>query len=247
MVTKNRYFADPAVGVMISLALRKESPMRVKLIFIIFFLLVSTPALWAEDAKNYISKGNQFVKTQDYKNAAKEYEEALKVDPENAYATLLLGMTYANLKDYDKALQYAEKAVKLQPGFTAYYNLGLIYANKNETKKALQALDQALAANPASYQAHYQKGALYSSQKEYAKAIESYQQSIKLNPQYDKALLGLAGAYYFQGDKATAQKQVEELRKIGQKQEADGLEVWINEREKLSAKGSTIPANEPPS
>lgn len=187
------------------------------------------------------------MKTQDYKNAAKEYEEALKVDPENAYATLLLGMTYANLKDYDKALQYAEKAVQLQPGFTAYYNLGLIYANKNEAKKALEALDKALLANPASYQAHYQKGAIYSSRKEYEKAIEFYQQSIKLNPQYDRAILGLAGAYYFQGDKTSAQKQIEVLRKIGKKQEADGLEIWISEKDKLSAKGSMVPANEPPS
>lgn len=199
---------------------------------ILLFLLLSIPSLaTAESVQNYIVKGNQRVKEHRYEEAIKQYEEALKIEPKNHSVHLVLGLSYAQTGNLEKALQHAKKAAESAPSFAAFYNLGLIHAKKNEAKKAIESFDQALKFSPGSYLAEYQKGMVQASEKRYGEAVKSFQRAIQSHPRFADAYVSLGGAYYHSGDKAAALKQVKELRKLKEEEKAVGLERWIEEKE----------------
>ena len=119
---------------------------RLQLIFLTLIVLpLSAKFGMAGELEDRLSKGNQLVKDRLYKEAAREYELALKVDPSNTSVYLLLGLTYAQVGNLEKALDYTQKAVEMDPGYASYYNLGLIHASRQEPDQAIEAFNQALS------------------------------------------------------------------------------------------------------
>lgn len=197
----------------------------------------------AEDA---ILKGNEFVHNKDYDSAIKEYEKAAKADPKNAKAHLLLGLSFANKGDLDKALKFTQYAIMLEKSYAAFNNLGLIYANKGDYQNAIDAYESALKLNATSANAWYQLGRLYASTGNFKDGIAAYKKAIELNPKFDNAVLGLGGAYYWSGDKASALGQADQLRFLKSTDKADQLEAWIkNKEEKKKEVNSKTPSAQP--
>ena len=56
---------------------------------------------FTNEAQDFISKGNSFVGEKKYQEALAEYEKAAKAEPKNAKATLLIGLSYANMGQLD--------------------------------------------------------------------------------------------------------------------------------------------------
>lgn len=75
---------------------------------------------------------------------------ALEVNPSDARACHYLGNLFYDKRQYDLALEYWERAAKLDPGFpTTWRNLGLIYFNKfNDADKAVKAMERAFELDP---------------------------------------------------------------------------------------------------
>ncbi len=200
-------------------------------VWLLVLILSTTSPAFAGPYEDAVQKGNAAVQTKDYKAAAEAYENAIKANPGSAKAHLLLGLTYANTGDFDKAIQHTLAAIQLDPSYAGYHNLGLIYANKGEYEKALDAYDHALKISPQSSADWYQLGLVYVSHGEFAKGIEAYQKSIQNNPQFTSAYLGLGSAYYWSGNTSAALAQVEALKKIKKKIEAEQLDKWIKDKE----------------
>ncbi len=189
-----------------------------------------------EDA---ITKGNEWVQKKDYDKAVVEYERAVKIDPKSAKAYLLLGLTYANTGKLDLAVKNSSYSVVLEPSYAGYHNLGLIYANKGDYEKAKEAYNKALGINAASFRAWYELGLLEAGNGYFKEAVDSYKKAVELNPAFPEAHLGLGSASYWNGDRAAAMAEVEALRGLKHKNEADALENWINDKEaKKAAKSS---------
>ncbi len=70
---------------------------------------------------------------------------ALEVNPEDARACHYLGNLFYDKRQYDLALEYWERASRLDPAFpTTWRNLGLIYYNKlNDPSRAVSAMERA--------------------------------------------------------------------------------------------------------
>ena len=178
-----------------------------------------------------ILRGNEFVQQKEYKKAIKEYENALKMNPKSAKAHLLAGLTYANAGDLDKAIQFSQYALTIEPSFAAYNNLGLIYANKGELEKSVEMYEKALKLNPTSYRAWYQLGLVYAGKADFKKAIEAYSKTIETNPQYTLGYLGLGAAYYWSGERAKALEQVDKLKSLKKDDLAGQLSHWIEAKD----------------
>ena len=86
-----------------------------------------------------------------YGEAAKEYEESLKLDPLLVQAHNNLGIMYALLSKYDKAEKKFKEASKLDPlNGKAYLNLGnLYYYKQNNGLKAKHEYEEALKRDPS--------------------------------------------------------------------------------------------------
>jgi tetratricopeptide (TPR) repeat protein len=194
-------------------------------------LLCLSHAAFCGQTEDAILRGNALIQKKDYDGAIKEYEKALKNDPKNAKAHLLLGLTYANKGDLDKALKFTQYTLMLEKSYAAYQNLGLIYANKGEYQNAIDAYESALKLNPSSAGAWYQLGLVYAASGNFTESITAYKKSIELNPKLDSTYLGLGSAYYWSGNEAAALEQVHQLRLLKMKDKADMLDSWIKNKE----------------
>jgi tetratricopeptide (TPR) repeat protein len=93
----------------------------------------STPSKSASDIRKeanvYFNKGVQLQEREKYKEAAREYEKALKIDSKYAEAWSNLGYTLRKRGKFDPAVKAYKKAIKLDPNLAeAHEYLGEAYA-----------------------------------------------------------------------------------------------------------------------
>lgn len=197
-------------------------------------LIITTPLAAAGEFEEAVLKGSRYVQDKDFKNAILEYKKAVKLKPSNPKALLLLGLTYANAGDFDKAIEYTEKAAAREPSYTVYHNLGLIYANRRDYNKGVENYKKALDINPASFRDWYQLGLLEASQNNFEEAIRCYYKALEHNPYFADAHLGLGSAYHWLGDKEKSKEQVQKLKTLD-RIKAQALEEWLAVKESSPA------------
>jgi tetratricopeptide (TPR) repeat protein len=77
------------------------------------------------------------------------YQSAFKYNPFLWQSYQSLGYVYFNLKMYDKASEYLNRAIEINPSnITLQYNLGLIYLNSGQNEKAKEMFSNILKLDP---------------------------------------------------------------------------------------------------
>ena len=90
--------------------------------------------------------GMSYYKMEDYTQAIKYLNLAIKQDATDAEAQYTLGRTYLDIEDYKKAVPYYLTAIKLSPEKNAWSNeLGLLYYNVGDFKNASKMFEAAVA------------------------------------------------------------------------------------------------------
>jgi tetratricopeptide (TPR) repeat protein len=78
-----------------------------------------------------------------YTEATKELEQLIAVSPESAVSYSLMGQAYLQLRQYDKAEYYYQKAFELNPNYySANFGLGKVYMRLNLPEKAKPYLEK---------------------------------------------------------------------------------------------------------
>jgi len=138
----------------------------------------------------YNNRGNLYSNQKKWDLALADYNTAIKLNPEFAYAYTARGSLYDDQKKWDLALADYNTAIKLNPEFTyAYNNRGVLYSNQKKWDLALADYNTAIKLNPELADAYNNRGGLYYNQKKWDLALADFNSAIKLNPEY-------AGAYY---------------------------------------------------
>jgi tetratricopeptide (TPR) repeat protein len=107
-----------------------------------------------------------------------------------------LGILAAREGNYDQAIDYFERALKIDPEHSiALQNLGSAYRQKKDWTLAKSALQRALAVNPDDPEANYSLGMVYAQQDDAEHAQEYLQRAIALRPAYPEALNNLGILY----------------------------------------------------
>ena len=116
-------------------------------------------------------------------------------DDDRAFAYGMLGLAYGNKGEYDKAIEYYEKALAIQlevhgaehPDIgTNYNNIGLAYGNKGEYDKAIEYYEKAFAIRLKTLGMEHP--AIGQSYKNIAKSYNSLETACLNKGEYDKAL-----------------------------------------------------------
>jgi len=132
----------------------------------IFFVLAISPILLSQSFNEFIRKGDEFNEKFDLRNAAKYYEEAYKINPENYYVLLKITKIYNDLgEEYHEntdeqnaensfytALKYAKTFASKFPDSAKVYtllamsygNLGLSEGGNEKLKLAYLIKDNAI-------------------------------------------------------------------------------------------------------
>ena len=143
----------------------------------------------------------------DYYGAIKLFREAIKLNPNNAYAYYGRGTAYDELKQHERAIQDFNKAIELNPNYDyAYNNRGVAYKNLGQYEQAIQDYNKAIELNPNLAEAYSNRGETYRNLKQYEWAIADYNKAIQLNPNNDIAYYNRGLAYDGLGQKERAIK-----------------------------------------
>ncbi|HAG81073.1 MAG TPA: hypothetical protein DCL61_07840 [Cyanobacteria bacterium UBA12227] len=109
-----------------------------------------------------------------------------------------LGLTQFAQRNYQKALEYFEEAIKLQPQISLYwYNKGAVLIELGRDREAIEANETALALNnnwpnASPSLAWNNRGLALENLNRFDEALQSYQQAIKLAPNETQAQTNLS-------------------------------------------------------
>ena len=97
----------------------------------------------------------------------------------------LLNLICFKKKDFSLALDFINKAIKINPNFAEAYNeQGNALNELKQLQLAIKSYDQAIKLNPKYTDAYYNKGLVLHELKRIELAIENYDQAIKINPNH---------------------------------------------------------------
>jgi tetratricopeptide (TPR) repeat protein len=122
-------------------------------------------------------------------------EHAIAVDPEARYNILLsVGHAYLASKRYDKAHEWYQKAIALEPDqLHGYLSEGAAYQEQRDYERGRAAFEAAMRVAPESYNAYWLMGELYREQEQWEEAAKWYALSAPLQPEFQSALLARVG------------------------------------------------------
>lgn len=132
----------------------------------------------AFDAVSLNISGDTLFNAGHIHGAIMEYKKGLSLDPQDVNLLNSLGVCYARLKWYKRAISCFEKTLSLEKdNFMARYNLGLAYLKTGIPDKAFLALQQAASLNGNHFDILFQLGKLLQEQKKGADAVGYFQKA----------------------------------------------------------------------
>ena len=133
-------------------------------------------------------------------------EKALKLDPRNVEAQIILGNALAGLKDIEGALRQVEEAVKLDPASsTALSSLGALRLAHGDQQEAEAAFRKAVEVGPDSPQAHLALAYFLWASGRQQDAEASFKRAVEVDPSNLTSHRALALYYLGSGRAALAE------------------------------------------
>jgi len=128
-----------------------------------------------------------------YDEAIRLFTQSLEMEP-TAEAYTYLGWTYSHMGNYQRAIEEAEKAIRIDPDFGNPYNdIGVYLMAQGKEDEAIPYLEKAMRAKRyCCYQfPHFNLGRIYLKKKLYTKARDEFKKSLAIDPDYAPARQGL--------------------------------------------------------
>ena len=158
------------------------------------------------------------LKAKDFETATKMFEKIIQLNPMDSTTYMLMGEGYARAGNYKNAIDYYQKALKINPvsritkrGLAqSYNNYGVTLRNSKKWDDAIAAYHKALEIQPAFHiartnlsDAFWQKANTLRNTGQLDEAIEVYLELQKLQPK-DKQISSLLGELYLKKRDYTA-------------------------------------------
>lgn len=164
-------------------------------------------AMWPYYAAQvYKSKDN-------YNSAIEELNKAYDIDAHPVFLSMLTDC-YQELGDFNKALEYVDKALELRPDDdTLIGTKGDILGEAGDTQGAIEIWSEYIDLNPDFFGGYYRRAFFEDNANMTDKALEDYDMAVTLDPSYAYAWLGKGDMHERKGEKdkaiAAYQKVVE--------------------------------------
>jgi tetratricopeptide (TPR) repeat protein len=165
-------------------------------------LLLAIPTLGfgqQEQATAYaslLSAAQAAITRSDFKAAAEDYKQAVKLQPGNPELWANLGLMEQDGGDYAKAMKSFERALHLKPSlYVPNLFLGIDSLHTGNTTGAIQSLVKAERMNKTDPEAPLELGRAYSSAGNFPAAAKEFARATELDPKQSDAWLGQGMAY----------------------------------------------------
>ena len=128
-------------------------------------------------------------------DAETAYQEALKLDCENAEVCNLMGVLKLQQNDVDSAIDWVEKAINRNACEYFYETLFQAYIRARKFDKIIECKNSVLKNYPKSFPLLFNIALAYKNLKQNRKAIEFYDKALKIDPTSYQAWFNLAHIY----------------------------------------------------
>lgn len=144
------------------------------------------------DPSNYLALVDIYFAQNKTREAKETLENAEKKFPENTELLLRLAELYYLVRQYQKGIDYVNKALKADEGLAkAYYIKGTIYKESGDTNRAVSSLVTATEQDNRFADAFYDLGVIYAARRN-PLAMEYYNSALRLEPSNPEMLYGRA-------------------------------------------------------
>ncbi len=145
--------------------------------------------------------------------AQRHYKSLLKTDGKNAELLVALASTFSIQQDFEKAFEYINKALKVDPRCREAYQLkGSIYRALGQTKLMKSSYETAIQQDPKFFEGYLMLGAIYQEEND-PLCIEYFTTAYNLRPREVEAKYSLAYAKQHFGREEDAAKMYREMAK----------------------------------
>ena len=173
----------------------------------------ATPQSSREEAYRANNIGVAHLEQFNYKEAATQFRQALKLEPSLALARVNLGIALYNLPDPDGALRELKAAADVLPASPqAHYVLGLIARSQNRAADGIAAFQRTLQIDPGDPGANINLGQLYMQQRRYPEAIAAFRAALANEPYNVTATYNLAMALTRSGERPEGQAMMQKFQ-----------------------------------
>jgi serine/threonine protein kinase len=146
-----------------------------------------------EEANKYYNRAFEKHNIGDYQGALRDYNEAIRCNPDDADAYINRGIVKRALGDNQGALIDYTEAIRINPDHAnAYYYRGYIKDNLGDKQGAIGDYTEAIRINPDFVQAYIGRGIVEVALGYTRRPIADYTRVIRINPDH-------ADAYYLRG------------------------------------------------
>lgn len=150
----------------------------------------------------------------DYEKAINNFNQSLKVLPDQSEVIYYKALSYACLEKYKKAIKTINQAIKLQPNNSRYWNdKGAFLSELNQIAKAHKCFNKSITIKPDSLN-WANKAVLYHKSDNLEKALKCYDHAIEHDSQDIFPVIGKAKVYMELEDFENAEKYFEIAEKI---------------------------------
>ncbi|MBN2858070.1 MAG: tetratricopeptide repeat protein, partial [Candidatus Delongbacteria bacterium] len=144
-------------------------------------------------AEGHKLKGQFYSQEKNYEKAVIEYDEILKLEPENTHIYYLKGIAYQQAEKYNEALNSFESALKIDPeALESLYQIGRnAVFSKTGLDRGIEALNEYLKHKPdktlpQTDAAYWRLAMIYQIKNDIEKAKEMINKAIAVNPDNDE-------------------------------------------------------------
>ncbi|MCH8546065.1 MAG: tetratricopeptide repeat protein [Cryomorphaceae bacterium] len=144
---------------------------------------------------NYIEALDMMGTILSWKNdpmAIQYFKNAIALNPNRDDLYLKLGLSYANIEEYNAALEAYEKALQLNPrNDEVHFNIGFINISLQNYDLAIDNFNKAIDLKEMNVRAIYGRAFAYEMRGDVMNAAKDYQTCLGMFPDYEPARIGL--------------------------------------------------------
>jgi spermidine synthase len=150
----------------------------------------------------YNSSGTAYAKLGQYQRAIEDFNQAIRLEPDDALAYNSRGFAYNQLGQYQLAVKDFNQAIRLEPDDALAYNSrGFAYNQLSQYQLALDDFNKAISLQPDDVAAYNNRGVAYTQLGQYQLALDDFNKAISLKSNYADAYANRGVTYFSQGNK----------------------------------------------
>ncbi|MDZ4869859.1 MAG: tetratricopeptide repeat protein [Alphaproteobacteria bacterium] len=127
------------------------------------------------------NRGRAYAQKRQFDQARADFDEAIRLRPENADAIHNRGVAYAAMSQYPLAMADFDRAIQLAPNFAlAFFNRGRTNQTQDKFAEAVADYDQVIRLKPDFAEAFGQRGLAYKDLGKHDNALADYDRALRL-------------------------------------------------------------------